>query len=535
MNAPIAQTVDSLSLIGQLAVDTGSLRPLFRAARSAGDLTPILRNDGNFLLVYRRGEEVFIVNSFYSLNNYFYAERSGRFLHAGTVHALMRQGGIDFAWNFEAIANLMGLLHVIDNETLLQGVRAVPMGATLHWDGRRLDLRTLSWRHFLEPGPRSGREIAHRLIDLFLDGLRAGAGPHPILAASSGLDSRVNLAGLLHLGLQPELAVMGQPGAKDVEVVKAIGHALGLTVNHILPQPRDFIDGAFEICRLTNGIKPLDHWHTFVIASKGGYTHADRVITGNNGEHVRAVGFNYGMLAHGLDRLSRVDFGIASSRLLRKYWHLKTWVSLSPEEQRQCAPGFAGYYGSARQLDRFMSVMPPMSFVWQSDAFVLEQRRKGFQSAGLQLFRSRFPIYSSYLNKRWVDTGWSLPLGWRLGSFWHRYTVERLYPRLLNFPEEYEADRMFRRPRPLAWMPLIKKLYRRPPVVPYVDYPALLRRDDVLALLHDHAAHLEGFMPRSLVLRIVDDQRKTGARGRLFSILTAMAIWRATLSENVAA
>jgi len=529
MSAPIAQTVDSLSLVGQLAVESESLRPLFRAARSADDLAPVLRNDGNFLLVYRRGEEVFIVNSFYSLNNYFYAESAGRFLHAGTIHALMRQGSIDFNWNVEAIANLMGLLHVIDNETLLQGVRAVPMGAILHWDGRRLELRIHPWQQFLEPGPTSGREVAHRLIDLFLDGLRAGAGPHPILAASSGLDSRVNLAGLLHLGLQPELAVMGQPAAKDVEVVKAIGHALGLRVNHILPEPRDFIEGASEICRLTNGIKPLDHWHTFVIASKSGYTQADRVLTGNNGEHVRAVGFNYGLLAHGLDRLSRVDFGILSARLLRKYWHLKTWIVLSAEEQRQCAPGFADYYGSARQLDRFMSVMQPLSFVWQSDAFILDQRRKGFQSAGLQLFRARFPVYSPFLNKRWVDAGWSLPLGWRLGSVWHRSTVERLYPRLMNFPEEYEPDRMRRRPRPLVWVPLIKKLYHPPPVVPYVDYATLLRRDEVLALLHDHAGHLEGFMPRSLVHRVIDDQRRTGARGRLFSILTAMAVWRASL------
>ncbi len=529
MSAPIAQTVDSLSLIGQLPVECDSLRPIFRAARSADDLTPLLRHDGNFLLVYRRGEEVFIVNSFYSLNNYFYAQCAGRFLHGDTIHSLFRQGGLDFDWNVEAIANLMGLLHVIDNETLLQGVRAVPMGAILHWDGRHLAIRIHPWQEFLEPGPASGPEVAQRLIDLFLEGLRAGVGTRPILAASSGLDSRVNLAGLLHLGLKPELAVMGQPGAKDVEIVKAMGQALGLSVNHILPDPRDFIDDASEICRLTNGVKPLDHWHTFVIAAKSGYGQSDRVITGNNGEHVRAVGFNYGLLAHGLDRLSRVDSGIVSARLLRKYWHLKTWIVLSAEEQRQCAPGFAEYYGSAHQLDRFLSVMQPLSFVWQSDAFILDQRRKGFQSAGLQLFRSRFPVYSPFLNKRWVDAGWSLPLGWRLGSVWHRSAVERLYPRLMDFPEEYEAHRMLRRPRPLQWVPLIKKLYRRPPVVPYVDYATLLRREDVLALLHDHAGHLEGFMPRPLVYRVIDHQRQTGARGRLFSILTAMAVWRASL------
>jgi hypothetical protein len=526
----IAPTDDSLSLVGQMGVGCAVLLPAFRAARTGDDLTPLLRHDGNFLLVYRHGEEVFIVNSLYSLNNYFYAERGGRFLHGDTIHALVRQGGIDFTWNVEAIANLMALLHVIDNETLIHGVRAVPMGAILHWDGHRLAQRIHPWQQFLEPGPRSGREVAHRLIDLLLEGLRAGVGARPILAASAGLDSRVNLAGLLHLGLKPELAVMGQPAAKDVVIVKAMGRALGLPVNHILPDARDYIDGALEICRATNGVKPLDHWHTFVIASKSGYGQSDRVLTGNNGEHVRAVGFDYGLLAHGLDRLSRVDFGTVSGRLLRKYWQLKTWLILSKEEQRQCAPGFATYYGCAPQLDRFMSVMPPMSFVWQNDNFILEQRRKGFQAAGLQLFRLRFPIYSPYLNKRWTDVGWSLPLGWRLGSYWHRYTVQRLYPRLMDFPEEKEAGPMRRRLRPLQWAPVIKKLYRRPAVVPYVDYATLLRRDDVLALLHDHAGHLDGFMPRRLVHRVIDEQRQTGKRGRLFSVLTAMAVWRASLS-----
>lgn len=528
MNRDFVQTDDSLAVVGQVDANGDALRPIFAAARSADDLAPILKHDGNFLLVYRRGEEVFIVNSLYSLNNYFYAEVGGQFRHGDTIHSLARQGAVDFAWNIEAIADLMALEHVIDNETLMRGIHAVPMGAILHWNGRRLTRLVHRWQQFLDQRPHSGRAVADRLIDLFLEGLQSGVGRRPILAASAGLDSRVNLAGLLHLGLKPELVVMGQAGAKDVEIVKAMGGALGLSVNHVLPDARDYVDGAFEICRATNGVKPLNHWHSYVIANKSGYTQSDRVVTGNNGEHVRAVGFDYGLLAHGLDTLSRADFGMLSGRLLRQYWRRKTWIILNEEERRQFAPGFADYYGSSRQLDRFMSVMPPMSFVWQSDSFILEQRRKGFQSAGLQLFRLRFPIYSPFLNKRWIDTGWALPLGWRLGSYWHRYAVERLQPRLADFPEEKEAH-WRRRPRPLHWMPLVKKLHHHPPVTPYVDYGKLLRRDDILALLHDHADQLTDLLPRQLVYRIIDEQRRAGTRARLFSILAGMAVWRASL------
>jgi asparagine synthase (glutamine-hydrolysing) len=525
----LADASDSLSVTGQIDVEADAVRSSFRAARGVDELAPLLRHDGNFLLVYRRGDDVFIVNSLYSLNNYFYREGHGEFRHGSTIHSMGQGAGVAFTWNLEAVANLMALEHVIDNETLVDGVEAIPMGAILHWDGRRLNKRVYSWQEFAAPAPRSGPAVAQRLVDLLLRGISAGAGAHPILTASSGLDSRVNLAALLHLGLKPELAVMGEPKAKDVEIVKAMGSALGLAVNHIVPEARDYIDGAAEICRLTNGVKPLNHWHTFVIAAKSGYGQSDRVLTGNNGEHVRAVGFDYGALAQGLDLLSRADRGAASHLLLRKYWALKSWVLLSSDELRQCAPEFAAYYGSPRQLDRFMSVMPRSSFGWQSDTFILEQRRKGFQSAGLQLFRSRFPVYSPFLNKCWIDAGWSLPLGWRLGSYWHRQAVARLFPRLMDFPEEKEAERMLRRPRPLHWAPLVKKLYRRPAARPYVDYGTLLRRDDVLALLHDHANQLDGLVPRRLVDRIIDDQRRTGARGRLVSILTGMAVWRASL------
>jgi len=526
------RSADVLTLVGQLGVSTKTLEPIFRAARTVDDLAPLLENDGNFLLVYRRGAEVFIVNSHYSLNNYFYAERHGRFLHGETIHDLIEQGADELAWDFESVADLLALEHVIDNATLLRAVRAVPMGTIQHWDGRRLHSRSYPWQDFREPAESTGSEVAERLIALLLEGLRSGVGARAVLAASSGLDSRVNLAGLLHLGIRPELAVMGQPGAKDAEIVTAMGRALGLTVNRIVPQPGDFVDGAAQVARLTNGVKPLNHWHTFVLASKAGYGADQRVLTGNNGEHVRAVGFDYGVLAHALDAMSRFGSPALTQPLLRRYWTRKRWLPLEPAELAHCARDFVSYYGSAQQIDKIMSVMPRMSFVWQCDDFILEQRRKGFQAAGLKLFRTYFPIYSPFLNKRWIDVGWSLPLGWRLDSRWHRYTVQRLCPRLTEFPEERESARLRLHPKPLHWMPGVNRLYGAPRVVPYVDYDSLLRRDDVLALLYDNASALDGLVSRELVNRVVDTQRATGRRARLFSVLAAIALWRACLTSR---
>lgn len=519
---------DKLTMFGQLLSPKKTLLSSFQAATSIDDLRPLLKLDDNYVATYETGRHVWIVSSFYSLSSYFYALTTDGFLHGDTIYAVARRGAVDLSWNHEAIADLMALGHLVSNETLARGVQPVPQGAIIHWDGVRLETKTFSHVDFIEPA--TGRNLPHLLIELFLAGLKVGIGTRSIATASSGLDSRVNLAGLLHLGLRPELLVMGNPASKDVRVVRDIAKAFDLRVNHVLLETRDYLDGALDIGRATNGVKPLDHWHTYVFAKKAGYRLEDQVVTGNNGEHVRAAGFDYGILALGLDQLSRYDRHRLTGPLLAKYWALKTHVILSPEEIRRCGPDFAAYYGTERQNRKWMAVMPDdKSFVWQNDAFVLEQRRRVFQACGLKLMSLSFSPYSPYMRKSWIDAAWELGLSWRLGSRWHRFAVERLCPALLEFPEEKEANRMLLRQRPLAWAPYLKEIYRRPNAVPYMDYTDMLRRKDVVGLLHDHASELEDFIPRAVVGDIVDEQLRTGSRGKLFAILTGMALWRASL------
>jgi hypothetical protein len=525
MNEARGEASDRLSMFGQPLVDTAALLPLFRRARTVDDLTSLLRLEDNYTAVYESGAEVWIVNSFYSLSSYFYALANGKFLHGDTLQAVASQGPVDLSWNHEAIANLLALEHLIGDETLARGVRHVPQGTILHWDGARLTRKEYRFEDFLVP---VGDGAVHdRLVDLFLEGLEAGVGKRPIVTGSSGLDSRVNIAGMLHLGMRPEICVMGDPASKDVQIVQAMARAFDLRVNHVLLEPRDYLDCAVDVCRATSGIKPLAHWHSYILGKKSGYGREDHVVTGNNGEHVRGVGFDYGVLAQSLDLLSRLDRHVVTNRLLAKYWQLQTYVILRPDELRACGADFAEFYGGPRQNERLMAVMPPdRSFVWQSDAFILEQRRKYFQACGLKLFGMSFFPFSPYMRKSWVDAGWGLGLPWRLGSRWHRYAVERLCPALLEFAEEKEDDRMLRRQRPLAWVRPLKKLRRRKKNVPYVDVEALTRRRDIAGLLLDHASSLDGFMPRSVVTAIVDDHVRAGGRSKLVSILTGMAVWR---------
>jgi len=534
MVEPRSGRADELTVIGQLLASRDVLLEKFRQADEIDDLKPLVGLEDNYLAVYQSGEEVWIVNSIYSFNAYFYAVAGGVFLHGDTVAAVASQGTVDLSWNQEALADLMALGHLVGDDTLVRGVISVPQSSILHWDGVRLTMRRFHRREFAAPAPAG--DLPTALIQLFLQGLRAGVGPRPIATSSSGLDSRVILAGLLHLDLRPELLVMGDPGSKDVQIVKAMAAAFGLRVNHVALEAGDYVDHAAKICRLTNGIKSVDHWHSYFLASKSGYTRDQHVMTGNNGEHVRAAGFDYGALAIGLDYLSRYDHHLVTDAVLAKYWAMKTHVILRPDELQRCPESFTSYYGTARQTAKLMGVMPKdESFVWQSDAFVLEQRRRTFQACGLRLMSDGFFPYSPYMRRAWVDAAWDLDLSWRLGSRWHRHAVEVLCPALLDYPEEKEAHRMLRRQRPFAWAPYVKKLHRRPSAVPYMDYASLLRRKDLLGLLSDHSSALDDFIPRSVVSNLIDEQLRGGSRTRLVAVLIGIAVWRASLSGAPAA
>ncbi|MGD0677656.1 MAG: hypothetical protein ABSC94_19740, partial [Polyangiaceae bacterium] len=478
---------ERLSVLGQFLSDGAHLLRNFRTASKIEDLKPVLSLEDNFVAVYEAAGHVWIVNSLYSLNSYFFAKTPSGFFHGDTIGAIVAQTGVDLSWNEEAIADLLAVEHLVGEETLAREALPIPQGAILHWDGARLDLKTFSFEEFLQPieGP-----VHERLLELFQAGLQAGAGRRPIVTSSSGLDSRLNLAGLLELGLRPEVYVMGHSESKDVQVARAMAREFDLHVNHVDLDPRNFAAAAMPVCRLTNGVKPLQHWHTYFLGTRSGYACTDHVVTGNNGEHVRAAGFDFGLLAQGLDALSRHDRHTLTTHVLAKVWQRRTRMLLRPDEIRRCSPAFARYYGTAGQIHKFMSVMPDMPFVWQNDAFVLQQRRRGFQACGLKLMSLGFFPYSPYMRKSWIDAGWQLDLNWRLGSRWHRYAVARLCPALLRFPEEKESRRMLTRPRPLGWAPVIKKVYRRRAPVPYMDYASLLRRKDIIDLLFDRVADL---------------------------------------------
>ncbi len=362
MNDPSVRT-ERLSLFGQPLFGEEALLPRFRAARRAEDLAPLLALEDNYVAVYESGRDVFVVSSLYSLSPYFYsfhASPAPTFLHGDTLHAIARNGTLDLTWNCEAIGDLLALEHLVGDDTLVRGARPVPQGAILHFDGSRLTERRYRFEAFARSAPPPA-QAPGVLLDLFLEGMRAGVGKRPVLTGSAGLDSRVNLAALLHLGHRPEICVMGNPASKDVEVVKAMARALDLRVNHVGLEPRDYVDLAVTACRATNGVKPLMHWHSYILGAKAGYSRDQTVITGNNGEHVRAAGFDAGLLSVALDALSRHGGAALTDQVQGRVLNRRTIRVLRDDELARCAPELGRYYGARLQNEKLLSVLPGTS------------------------------------------------------------------------------------------------------------------------------------------------------------------------------
>jgi hypothetical protein len=82
---------ESLTVLGQLLTPKNVLLQRFRSATDVADLKPLLELEDNYVAVYTSEQHVWIVNSLYSLNAYFYAVAGGAFLQGDTIAAVAGQ------------------------------------------------------------------------------------------------------------------------------------------------------------------------------------------------------------------------------------------------------------------------------------------------------------------------------------------------------------------------------------------------------------------------------------------------------------
>lgn len=510
-------------------------KPQIAGLIAAGQARDLVSQDGNFVIIARWGDTVWIATSAYGVAAYFYhhhRDASGQevFFHAARVGDIVKAAGLNWQWDFQALADLFYLEHLTGDGSLHASVRRTPAGSLLHWNGARLDLwiadrADLHRDAIADVKGMSGRAKADRLVELFTQQLARCDGNTATLSASGGFDSRLLLAGQLAAGGRPDLVVMGGPQSTDRLVAEAIGRRFALPVRSVELTADDYVDAARHVPAATNGTKPLLHWHTHIYTRKSGLSADDRFLVGSNGETLRSFFFDRGIISRWSDLRGS---GPAAATATERFWQDSLRADLSPAELAAMPSHLAVFFGDgvaaqARRLSDLGVMRGELdSMLRRLDRFYLDQRVRHFIGNGLTLYGLTTSWRTPFLSIPWVAVAGELPRDWKLGSNWHRHAIRRLCPALLDFPEERVAGRMAKRAPLFYW----HWRRRRQPVVPYVDYRQVVAAPAVLALLAGHASAIEDLLPRAAVIGLID-QFRAGQRGlRSLSILTSLAIWR---------
>ena len=457
---------------------------------------------------------MWIITSPYGVVAYFYSLGPTWFKHGPTVRDVLRNGGLEWQWNVEGVADLLALEHLTGCNTLHAGVERTPPASVLHWDGHALHRWVATWSEIHDPHGAHGSP--DRMVDLLCEEVVRCAGSSPVLSASGGFDSRVLLAALLAGGYKPKLVVQGCASSTDRVVVEAMAKEFGLKVSAIELASEDYVGAADKICRITNGTKPASHWHTYIYTAKSYPSADDRFFVGANGEFVRTYFLDKGIV-------SLVANCFPSSLILREFWKKKTKSALKAEELSGVHKELATYLrdGAHQQAARLAKMHRGGSMLHQLDHFYLEERVRHFIGNGLALYGLSVAWRTPFLSVPWVAEAEKLPRSWKLGNNWHRRAIARLCPRLLDFPEEQVSRTMAKTHAPLYWM----KSRRRQQVIPYVDYKKIFADERILSLLGDHAKDMADLIDETTIRKIIDEHRSTGGRQRTISILGALAVW----------
>jgi Asparagine synthase len=466
---------------------------------------------GEFVVAIEGPDEQFLISSPYGVTQYFYLESARRLVHADTVLGVIRQAGLEWQWNWRALADLATLDHLLECETLHARVRRVPPGSVVHCRSGRVEIRQRTWREWHPPHAATVDEALRAMNE---DTLRWSRGDI-VVAMSGGFDSRAILSALLAAGLKPQLLTVGFPDSTDVVIARAIAARLGLPHDVVEVHPEDYATHGDEITAATSGTKLAWHWHSDLFMRRAGLDPASVLFAGANGEFARTYYLNFGVAAE--------LAAAAPGPVLRALWTQKAKNIFRPEERRTLNPAlqtFLDRTGQRERVERLVRLCPG-GLLAGLDRFYLGQRVRNFIGNGLRLYGLHAQVRTPFLSREWVRAVWNLERRWKLGSNWHRYAIRQNEPRLMEFPEKGGSGPMAHGAPTLYWWPW----RRRTPVKGYVDCRSWFRSPVIANFLRANAHRMEELVSAATVDAILREHERGGDRTRTLAFLLTMSFW----------
>lgn len=480
----------------------------------AGRAADLVGAGGDFVIAARdRGRET-IVSSTSGIVNYFWtrAGGGGGIFHGSTVADVLRACGRAVEWNHRALADHLVFDHPLGSDTTQAQVSRVPAGAVLE-AGPDSAVPEVEVVQPDDPAPAARPDDA---VEALREAVGACGEPCS-LSMSGGLDSRILLAALLDRGVRPRLLLSGGAASFDRRVSTAIANRFDLELEAVAVGPERVAEGAREIVAASNGLLPATNWAGLEHLRALSETADGPVLIGFNGEFARS----YYASDAGFRALAQAAL---PRSLLPRLLLRHTGVPLRAEEAALLHPELAAASAPEAIRERVAAAgaaLPGRGALAASDEFFLTHygRQKlsaDLAAAGLYV-DWRTPLFAGV----WVDAVRALPRRWKLGDRLHRHTIRRLFPALLEFPDEgYGA--LTRNP-----LPLPRLLAGPGPGGPYYVDPAMSVAGPLLDDVEHHREALGDVVDPALIDKLVAELRAGRGRSQLCFKLGALARWRA--------
>jgi len=471
----------------------------------------LLGLSGDYVIVIENSSETFVVSSTFAVTQYYYTVENGKFYHSDTVMEVLKQGGLQWQWNWRALADFVSLGQVLENETLHKAVFRVPASSILHFKYGKLNTKTIPWDTLyptMDATPEMALEVFNKEVEYWVQ-------PDSVVSISAGFDSRVILSSVLKTGCRPLLLTMGFDKSTEVQISKSISQSLGLELQQVVLNLGDYFQYGEEVTLLTNGTKSACDWHTYIYPKKSDQDIQRTFFVGTNGEFVRSAYLNKGIVARIADTFTPLS--------LPYFWKRKLKPKFSGEELEGMNAEFVEQYsgeGYKQRLKRLMKLchhqlLPGL------DRFFLEQRVRNFHGNGLKMNNASFQTRLPFLSKDWVAAVWNLGRNWKLGDNWHRFAIENNCPKLLDFPEAKTGKIMTPKASTFYWT----KAKQIKGLVPYADYANWFKNDVVASFIFDNSPILSELISQETVYKIVEDHKTNNNRLSVIAFLLPMIYW----------
>ena len=435
---------------------------------------------GNFVIVWNNDSRQVIVTSAIGIIAYYFYIKNQYFTHGKEILEVFRDSQQVWEWDFQALADYLIFNHPVDSSTLHKYIKRTSANTIISFENGRLEEKPLQSSN--ENQSQSFSSPYDSIDCLTTEVARWVNQENAVLSITGGFDSRLILATLLSQGIKPYLIVSGQKNSFDLNVSKSISKKFNLPLLTTEFKSLDIIQNSNKTITATGGMLPITHWAGHLWATS--YELNLPIIVGFNGEFVRSYYFDKGQFSYLLDYIpdayKKYLLGIIINSDFRELTNF-------------FIPEFQAEFSKNAEKIRFQRMMSfsNSNTLEKLDSFFINSYTRNKTGMDISALSKHTSWIAPLCSSAWIKSLENLPRNWKLGSKFHRFAINELFPQLLSFPEEGAGEKITLNPKYLYWA-------RKKSVIPFYNIK-VLNTPEVEALINKGIANLEDIMSKTAI------------------------------------